>query len=146
MLASAVLRAAELAGDIGRAVLAGLHGPRRPRVCARRVKSPLSRWNKHPEGKPCTSKRIMAVTSSVIPALPADGNARAGAPGRPEGPQSPDQTEGTGTPGETGARRSRPRETAGTRHAPQAGTHAGTAGPDPATLRTGKTAHAHGWH
>jgi hypothetical protein len=32
-------------GDIGRAVLAGLHGPRRPRVCARKVKSPLSRWS-----------------------------------------------------------------------------------------------------
>ena len=44
--------AGDLAGDIGRAVLASLHGPRRPRVCARRVKSPLSRWNKHPPGKP----------------------------------------------------------------------------------------------
>jgi len=40
--------ATDLAGDIGRAVLASLHPPRRPRVCARRVKSPLSRWNKHP--------------------------------------------------------------------------------------------------
>ena len=50
--------AADLAGDIGRAVLASLHGPRRPRVCARRVKSPLSRWNKHPPGKPRTCLRI----------------------------------------------------------------------------------------
>jgi len=33
----------DLAGDIGRAVLANLHRPRRPRVCARTVKSPLSR-------------------------------------------------------------------------------------------------------
>ena len=32
----------DLAGGIGRAVLANLHGPRRPRVCARKVKSPLS--------------------------------------------------------------------------------------------------------
>jgi hypothetical protein len=39
---------ADLAGGIGRAVLASLQPPRRPRVCARRVKSPLSRWNKHP--------------------------------------------------------------------------------------------------
>jgi hypothetical protein len=30
----------DLAGGIGRAVLANLHGPRRPRVCAGRVKSP----------------------------------------------------------------------------------------------------------
>ena len=35
--------AGDLAGDIGRAVLANLHGPRRPRVCTRKVKSPLSR-------------------------------------------------------------------------------------------------------
>lgn len=57
----------DLEGDIGRAVLANLHGPRRPRVCARKVKSPLSRWNKHPEGKPRTTKRITAVTSHVDP-------------------------------------------------------------------------------
>jgi hypothetical protein len=44
--------AEDLTGAIGRSVLANLHGPRRPRVCARRVKSPLSRWNKHPPGKP----------------------------------------------------------------------------------------------
>jgi hypothetical protein len=54
--------AADLAGDIGRAVLASLHGPRRPRVCARRVKSPLSRWNKHPPGKPPTCQRITKIT------------------------------------------------------------------------------------
>ena len=52
----------DLAGDIGRAVLASLHGPRRPRVCARRVKSPLSRWNKHPPGKPRTCQRMSALT------------------------------------------------------------------------------------
>jgi hypothetical protein len=33
-------------GRIGRAVLAGLLLPRRPRVSIRKVKSPLSRWNK----------------------------------------------------------------------------------------------------
>jgi hypothetical protein len=56
---------ADLAGDIGRAVLAGLHGPRRPRVCARKVKSPLSRWNKHPDGKPRASYRITGITAHV---------------------------------------------------------------------------------
>ena len=57
--------AADLAGDIGRAVLASLHGPRRPRVCARRVKSPLSRWAKHPPGKPRTNLKITSVTTVV---------------------------------------------------------------------------------
>ncbi|MBV9380061.1 MAG: IS4 family transposase [Streptosporangiaceae bacterium] len=55
----------DLPGDIGRAVLAGLHGPRRPRVCARKVKSPLSRWNKHPDGKPHTTCRITGITAHV---------------------------------------------------------------------------------
>jgi hypothetical protein len=55
----------DLTGDIGRAVLAGLHGPRRPRVCARKVKSPLSRWNKHPDGKPRTTCRITGITAHV---------------------------------------------------------------------------------
>ena len=55
----------DLAGDIGRAVLASLHGPRRPRVCARRVKSPLSRWAKHPPGKPRTCQRITKITTEI---------------------------------------------------------------------------------
>ena len=58
----------DLAGDIGRAVLARLSPDRRPRVCPRRVKSPLSRWAKHPPGKPTTSKKITQVTSQPIPA------------------------------------------------------------------------------
>lgn len=58
----------DLAGDIGRAVLARLCPPRRPRVCPRRVKSPLSRWNKHPPGKPATTKSITSITSRPIPA------------------------------------------------------------------------------
>ena len=57
--------AGDLPGDIGRAVLAGLHGPRRPRVCARMVKSPLSRWNNHPDGKPRTTCRITGITAHV---------------------------------------------------------------------------------
>jgi hypothetical protein len=58
-------RTADLAGTIGRAVLANLHPPRRPRVCARRVKSPLSRWAKHPPGKPRASLRITALTTAI---------------------------------------------------------------------------------
>jgi hypothetical protein len=54
----------DLAGDIGRAVLANLHPPRRPRVCPRRVKSPLSRWNKHPPNRPHTSRHIIKITTT----------------------------------------------------------------------------------
>ena len=63
--------AADLAGSIGRAILANLHPPRRPRVCARRVKSPLSRWNKHPPGKPRTCQRITKITTEVRAGHPA---------------------------------------------------------------------------
>ena len=31
----------------------------------RRVKSPLSRWNKHPPGKPRTCQRITKITSET---------------------------------------------------------------------------------
>jgi transposase IS4-like protein/DDE family transposase len=57
--------AGDLPGDIGRAVLANLHGARRPRVCARKVKSPLSRWNKHPDGKPRTTCHITGITAHI---------------------------------------------------------------------------------
>jgi Insertion element 4 transposase N-terminal/Transposase DDE domain len=57
--------AGDLPGRIGRAVLASLHPPRRPRVCARRVKSPLSRWNKQPPGKPRATKKITAITAEI---------------------------------------------------------------------------------
>jgi len=57
----------DLAGDIGRVVLANLHRPRRPRVCARRVKSPLSRWNKHPPGKPRTCLRVTSLSTLTNP-------------------------------------------------------------------------------
>lgn len=52
----------DLIGDIGRAVLADLNPPRRPRVCPRRVKSPLSRWNKHPPNRPTTTRSITRIT------------------------------------------------------------------------------------
>jgi hypothetical protein len=57
--------AADLAGSIGRAILANLHPPRRPRVSTRRVKSLLSRWNKHPPGKPQTNLKITSVTTAI---------------------------------------------------------------------------------
>ena len=57
--------ATDLAGDIGRAVLANLHGPRRPRVCARRVKSPLSRYAKHPPGKPRANLKITSLHAVI---------------------------------------------------------------------------------
>jgi hypothetical protein len=57
----------DLAGDIGRAVLAALHAPRRPRVCARKVKCPVSRWHIHPDGKPRTTKRITSGATDIDP-------------------------------------------------------------------------------
>jgi hypothetical protein len=58
---------AGLAGGIGRAVLASLHPPRRPRVSARKVKSPSSRWKAHPPGKPRTTQRITSLTTEITP-------------------------------------------------------------------------------
>jgi hypothetical protein len=57
----------DLPGDIGRAVLASLHGPRRPRVCARAVKAPASRWGARPDGKPRTTRHITSITTDIDP-------------------------------------------------------------------------------
>lgn len=54
----------DLVGDIGRVVLSRLNPARRLRVCPRRVKSPLSRWNKHPPNRPTTTRRITKITIS----------------------------------------------------------------------------------
>ena len=54
----------DLAGDIGRAVLASLHGPRRPRICARTVKSPLSRWRARPDARPAAPSTHASATAS----------------------------------------------------------------------------------
>jgi len=51
----------DLIGDIGRAVLADLAPPRRPRVSVRKVKSPLSRWNKADPHRPHTSTKITTI-------------------------------------------------------------------------------------
>ena len=67
-----VAGAADLVGDIGRAVLANLHGPRRPRVYPRRVKSPLSRWAKNTPGRPSKGTRIAKITTAIgTPSQPA---------------------------------------------------------------------------
>jgi len=54
-----------LAGRIGRAVLDGLLPPRRPRVSARKVKSPLSRWNNTDPRRPARSTPITSLTITV---------------------------------------------------------------------------------
>ena len=76
----------DLTGDLGRAVLASLHGPRRPRVCARRVKSPLSRWNKQPPGKPRASKKITAITAEICPSHQPSATRRPKSVTNPAGP------------------------------------------------------------
>ena len=56
---------ASLTGRIGQAVLGGLLPPRRPRVSARKVKSPLSRWNKADPHRPRRSTPVTALTVTV---------------------------------------------------------------------------------
>src|ERR1035441_7983546 len=52
-------------GRIGRAVLAGLLPPRRPRVSVRKVKSPLSRWNKADPYRPAKSTPVTDMTITL---------------------------------------------------------------------------------
>ena len=52
-------------GRIGRAVLDGLLPPRRPRVSVRKVKSPLSRWNKADPHRPARSTPVTAMGITV---------------------------------------------------------------------------------
>jgi hypothetical protein len=52
-------------GRIGHAVLATLLPPRRPRVSVRKVKSPLSRWNKADPYRPARSTPVTALTITV---------------------------------------------------------------------------------
>jgi hypothetical protein len=54
-----------LTGRIGDAVLDGLLEPRRPRVSTRKVKSPLSRWNKADTHRPAHSTPVTALTVTV---------------------------------------------------------------------------------
>jgi hypothetical protein len=52
-------------GRIGRAVLDGLLPPRRPRVSVRKVKSPLSRWNKADPYRPAKSTPVTDMTITL---------------------------------------------------------------------------------
>jgi hypothetical protein len=56
---------ASLTGRIGRAVLDRLLPPRRPRVSVRKVKSPLSRWNKADPHRPARSTPVTTLTVTV---------------------------------------------------------------------------------
>jgi hypothetical protein len=56
---------ASLTGRIGQAVLDGLLPPRRPRVSTRKVKSPLSRWNKADPHRPARSTPVTALIVTV---------------------------------------------------------------------------------
>jgi Insertion element 4 transposase N-terminal/Transposase DDE domain len=55
----------DLVGRIGRAVLADLLPPRRPRTSVRKVKSPLSRYNKKDPYRPEPSTPITAITATI---------------------------------------------------------------------------------
>jgi Insertion element 4 transposase N-terminal/Transposase DDE domain len=59
--ADGVIPATRDLGRIGHAVLDGLLAPRRPRVSVRKVKSPLSRWNKADPDRPARSTTITAI-------------------------------------------------------------------------------------
>jgi hypothetical protein len=63
--ANVVTSDASLTGRIGQAVLHGLLPPRRPRVSVRKVKSPLSRWNKADPHRPRRSTPITALDITV---------------------------------------------------------------------------------
>lgn len=52
-------------GRIGRAVLAALLGPRRPRVSDRKVKCPTSRWAKASSSRPASSTAITSITFTI---------------------------------------------------------------------------------
>jgi Insertion element 4 transposase N-terminal/Transposase DDE domain len=63
--ADGIIPAAHGPGRIGHAVLAGLLAPRRPRVSVRKVKSPLSRWNKADPDRPARSTPITAISLTL---------------------------------------------------------------------------------
>jgi hypothetical protein len=60
-----VLPGPQPAGRIGRAVLATLLPPRRPRVSIRKVKSPLSRWHRTTPDRPARSTPLIKITATL---------------------------------------------------------------------------------
>jgi hypothetical protein len=63
--AGVVTDGTDLTGSIGQAVLDGLLEPRRPRVSVRKVKSPLSRWNKADPHRPRRSNPVTSLAVTV---------------------------------------------------------------------------------
>jgi hypothetical protein len=63
--AGVVTDGTDLTGRIGQAVLDGLLQPRRPRVSTRKVKSPLSRWNKADPHRPRRSNPVTSLAVTV---------------------------------------------------------------------------------
>jgi hypothetical protein len=85
-----VVEMVDLVGETGRAVLANLLPPRRPRFSARKVKSPISRYHAHTDtGRPLASTTITAVDVTVYeptrptPPQPPTKKARQPPPARP---------------------------------------------------------------
>jgi hypothetical protein len=72
-----VVEMVDLVGETGRAVLANLLPPRRPRFSARKVKSPISRYHAHTDtGRPLTSTTITAIDVTIYePTPPTPGQA-----------------------------------------------------------------------
>ena len=62
----------DLVGRIGRAILDDLHPPRRPRTSVRKVKSPLSRYNKKYPYRPERSTPITGVAVTISDPEPKD--------------------------------------------------------------------------
>ena len=60
----------DLVGRIGRAILDDLHPPRRPRTSVRKVKSPLSRYNKKDPYRPEASTPITSITATIADPAP----------------------------------------------------------------------------
>jgi hypothetical protein len=72
-----VLPAGQPPGRIGRAVLAALLPPRRPRVSIRKVKSPLSRWHRTTPHRPARSTPLAGITTALNdPPQPAPAKRR----------------------------------------------------------------------
>ena len=60
----------DLVGRIGHAVLDDLLPPRRPRTSVRKVKSPLSRYNKKDPYRPEASTPITSITATIADPAP----------------------------------------------------------------------------
>jgi hypothetical protein len=80
---------ADLAGVIGRAVLATLLPPRRPRYSARKVKCATSRYLNRDDGRPHAATAITSIGITVRTPPLSRGRPRRYSPTRPRPPQPP---------------------------------------------------------